>query len=91
MRRFGLRLLCTLAWGATPALPPAASAGTPPPDSAIQVQYRMCERRAGPYATQDTAWARRNQAQGMGYSVSGVFPCWEDGARGYCFNAFLPC
>jgi hypothetical protein len=55
-------------------------------------QQRECSRRVGPFATQDTAWQRRRQAQSQGYSVSGVFPCYDEyGTRGYCFNVFFPC
>ena len=55
-------------------------------------QQRECSRRVGPFATQDTAWQRRRQAQSQGYSVSGVFPCYDEyGTRGYCFNIFFPC
>ncbi len=45
--------------------------------------------RQGPYATQDTAWQRWREAQNQGREVSnGVFPCYEDYTRGYCFNTF---
>jgi len=49
-----------------------------------------CEAgRRGPYATQDTAWQRWREAQAQGFAVSnGVFPCWDQGTRGYCFNVF---
>ncbi len=58
----------------------------------IDLAQRSCPQRAGPYATQDTAWQRWRQARGQGYAVSeGVFPCFESGARGYCFNVFVPC
>ena len=47
------------------------------------------EGRRGPYATQDTAWQRWREAQAQGFAVSnGVFPCWDQGTRGYCFNVF---
>jgi Tfp pilus assembly protein PilV len=51
---------------------------------------QQCSQRVGPFATQDTAWARWRQAQGTGYAVSGgVFPCFDASAtRGYCFNVF---
>ena len=55
------------------------------------VQQRECSRRAGPYVTQSTALQRRRQAQSQGYGVSGVFPCYDGGTRGYCFNVFFPC
>jgi hypothetical protein len=51
-----------------------------------------CSRRIGPFATQDTAWQRWRQARGQGYSLSnGIFPCYDQGTRGYCFNVFRPC
>ena len=51
-----------------------------------------CSRRIGPFATQDTAWQRWRQARAQGYSLSnGIFPCYDQGTRGYCFNVFLPC
>jgi len=51
-----------------------------------------CSRRVGPFATQDTAWQRWRQARGQGYSLSnGIFPCYDQGTRGYCFNVFRPC
>jgi hypothetical protein len=51
-----------------------------------------CSRRVGPFVTQDTAWQRWRQARGQGYSLSnGIFPCYDQGARGYCFNVILPC
>lgn len=53
---------------------------------------RECSQRIGPFATQDTAFRRRAEAQAAGVSVSGVFPCFDEfGTRGYCFNVFLPC
>jgi hypothetical protein len=56
------------------------------------VQDGECSRRIGPFATQDTAWARQRGAKQQGYSVSGVFPCYDqDGYRGYCFNVFYRC
>ncbi len=55
-------------------------------------QYRECQQRVGPFATQTTAWQRWREAQSLGYSVSnGVVPCYENGARGYCFFAFYRC
>jgi hypothetical protein len=51
-----------------------------------------CSRRMGPFATQDTAWQRWRQARSQRYSLSnGIFPCYDQGTRGYCFNVFLPC
>lgn len=56
------------------------------------VQQRECSQRVGPFATQDTAWQRLQQAKTQGHGVSGVFPCYDGyGARGYCFNVFFPC
>ena len=54
-------------------------------------QSAQCSQRVGPFATQDTAWARWRQAQGGGYAVSGgVFPCYDaSSTRGYCFNVFV--
>ena len=50
---------------------------------------QQCSQRVGPFATQDTAWQRWREAQGRGYAVSnGVVPCYDQGARGYCFNVF---
>lgn len=55
-------------------------------------QLRQCSERAGPFATQSTAWQRLNQAERQGYAVSGVFPCYDSyGSRGYCFNVFYRC
>jgi hypothetical protein len=55
-------------------------------------QLRDCSRRAGPFATQTTAWQRLRQTESQGYGVSGVFPCYDGyGSRGYCFNVFVPC
>lgn len=58
-----------------------------------QAQAAECWKRAGPYATQDTAWRRWRESQGQGSKVSnGVFPCYDQyGIRGYCFNVFFPC
>jgi len=53
---------------------------------------RECSQRVGPFATQDTAFRRRQDAASLGYNVSGVFPCFdESGTRGYCFNVFFRC
>jgi hypothetical protein len=83
--------------GALQLLPaPALSQTAPQPNlfrTGLQLaQYRECQQRVGPFATQSTAWQRWRDAQGQGYSVSnGVVPCFEDGARGYCFFAFYRC
>jgi len=51
-----------------------------------------CSRRIGPVATQDRAWQLWRQARAQGYSLrNGIFPCFDHGTRGYCFNVFLPC
>jgi hypothetical protein len=53
---------------------------------------QQCSQRVGPFATQDTAWQRWRDAQSRGYAVSnGVVPCYDQGARGYCFNVFYSC
>ena len=52
---------------------------------------RECSRRVGPFVTQTTAWQRLRQAEGQGYGVSGVFPCYGEYGRGYCFNIFFRC
>ncbi|MEO0942672.1 MAG: hypothetical protein AAFY30_14075 [Cyanobacteria bacterium J06642_12] len=52
---------------------------------------QICSQRVGPFVTQSTATQRRSQAQFQGYEVSGVFPCFGQGGRGYCFNVFGPC
>jgi|SRR5215213_2537740 hypothetical protein len=53
---------------------------------------QQCWQRVGPFSTQDTAWQRWREAQGRGYAVSnGVVPCYDQGARGYCFNVFYSC
>lgn len=64
------------------------------PESRLHVaQYRQCERRAGPYATLDTAWRRWREARARGFAVSrGVVPCYDDrGTRGYGFIVFYRC
>lgn len=55
------------------------------------VQYRECSQRVGPFVTQSTAWQRLNDAKRYGYATSGVFPCYDGGSRGYCFNVFYAC
>jgi hypothetical protein len=55
-------------------------------------QYRQCSQRAGPFATQTTAWQRWREARNRGLSVSnGVVPCYWGDTRGYCFNIFHSC
>ena len=56
-------------------------------------QDRQCSQRAGPFATQDTAWRRLRSATTEGYGVgNGIFPCLDaSGARGYCFKVFFLC
>ncbi len=61
-------------------------------DQLYLAQYRECSQRAGPYATQSTAWQRWRDAESRGYPVSnGVVPCYEGSTRGYCFFVFLRC
>ncbi len=44
----------------------------------------------GGYVTQFTANQRRDEYQEDGCDVSnGIFPCWPDGVRAYCFNVFF--
>src|SRR5262245_31971104 len=98
MHRSAFHLLCFIGGAmalATPALSlPSAGANDPAlrlPQSQLR-PVQQCWQRMGPFATQDTAWARWRQAQGLGLSVSnGVVPCWDGGARGYCFNVFHAC
>ncbi len=80
--------------------PSAAMAATGPlslarPEPALaaplRLAQRQCSQRMGPYVTQSTAWQRLREAQRRGYGVSGVFPCYGTGGRGYCFNVFFPC
>jgi len=65
---------------------------TPLPAAAgddLRLAQNQCAHRVGPFATQQTAWLRWQQARAAGYSVSnGVVPCWENYTRGYCFNVF---
>jgi len=69
----------------------AAQAG-PPAQPPLRLAQGECSRRIGPFATQDTAWARWREARAQGLSVStGVFPCYDQGTRGYCFNVFGTC
>ncbi len=63
-------------------------------NSTLQLaQARQCERRAGPFATQDTAWRRWREARDRGLAVSrGVVPCYDQyHTRGYCFFVFYAC
>jgi hypothetical protein len=100
MRRVSLYALCFLACTMQLKPPPARSQEAADPDirqAAASHRLRVaqlgqCSRRLGPFATQDTAWSRWREAQGGGYAVSnGVYPCYENWARGYCFNVFLAC
>lgn len=95
--RYSLVLLCLLL---PPTIPATSVAATkmrdqfePLPRKELRlVQQRECSQRVGPFATQDTAWQKLNQAKGQGYGVSGVFPCYDGyGSRGYCFNVFARC
>ncbi len=63
----------------------------PVPAAPLQFAQRQCSQRIGPFVTQSTAWQRLRQAERQGYAVSGVFPCYGAGGRGYCFNVFFPC
>ena len=50
---------------------------------------QQCSQRVGPFATQTTAWQRWREVQAQGYAVSnGVVPCYDQGARGYCFIVY---
>jgi hypothetical protein len=100
MHRSTFCVLCTLV--CTLLLPASASSVTATrtsgqasqlPQGQIHfAQARQCSRRVGPFATQTTAWARWREARSRGYAVSnGVYPCYQDYIRGYCFNAFYPC
>jgi hypothetical protein len=94
--------LCSIALStllpATPAL--SQTAAKSGPEAQLQLregfhlaQYRECSQRAGPYATQTTAWQRWREAGSRGYSVSnGVVPCYDEtSTRGYCFFVFFRC
>lgn len=83
-----------------PSLALSASLETTPPSSGDAVRalsegrvefIQQCQQRVGPFVTQSTAYQRLQQAQGQGYGVSGVFPCYGGGGRGYCFNVFYSC
>jgi hypothetical protein len=97
MNRFAFGIAGTMACAALMA-PLAAQAqvsrfdpGLLGPQSTLHFVQR-CSRRVGPFATQDTAWQRWRQARAQGYSLSnGIFPCYDQGTRGYCFNVFLAC
>ena len=98
MHRSALYVLCFIGGAmALPApalsLPPAGAYSQAQLPSQSQLHFvQQCSQRIGPFATQDTAWARWRQAQGSGFSVSnGVVPCWDGGSRGYCFNVFYAC
>lgn len=78
---------------------PVSKAGPPAQSAASQKnagllhRTRQCQQRAGPYATQNTAWQYWQQARAQGYGVSnGVVPCRDQyGSRGYCFFVFYDC
>ena len=96
--RRGILLAACMLLPALPPLhaaePPAASPITALSHDRIQLaQRRQCQRRAGPYATQDTAWRRWRQARNQGMAVSrGVVPCYDQyRTRGYCFFVFYAC
>jgi hypothetical protein len=73
-------------------IPLRAESGLHLAQSLAQSFAQGCSRRIGPFVTQDTAWRRWREARGQGYSVSaGVFPCYDGGTRGYCFNILYPC
>jgi hypothetical protein len=100
MYRSTLCILCLLACALLLPAPAssltAAGAGDraaqPSQDRLHFAQRRQCSQRAGPFATQTTAWARWREARARGYAVSnGVYPCYQDWVRGYCFNVFYPC
>ena len=78
--------------GGAPARPPVpiADAGQPVAEGRLQL-VGQCQERVGPFVTQTTAYQRLQQAQSQGYAVSGVFPCYDGGSRGYCFNVFYQC
>lgn len=67
------------------------ASAAPPPQALRTVQLRECSQRVGPFVTQSTAWQRLNEAKSFGYATSGVFPCYDAGTRGYCFNVFYAC
>jgi hypothetical protein len=86
MNRSVLCLSAAVAVAAISLPPSIASAERVQLTGSVGVQ--ACQERVGPFASQDRAYQVRRQAQAMGYDVSGVFPCYQDWTRGYCFNAF---
>ena len=95
MNRFGLGIAGTVACAALMAPPAAQSQVSRFDQLSAGSTLRLvqgCSRRIGPFATQDTAWQRWRQGRAQGYALSnGIFPCYDQGTRGYCFNVFLPC
>jgi hypothetical protein len=94
-RRTALLSVCALqmsalSWSAAQEPPHAQVAPAPPMQLA---QARQCERREGPFVSQDTALQQKAQAQARGFAVSrGVVPCRDQYAtRGYCFFVFYAC
>ena len=73
-----------------PTAVPSAVASWPWSEGRIDF-VQQCQQRVGPFVTQGTAYQRLHHAQSQGYGVSGVFPCYGGGGRGYCFNVFYPC
>lgn len=88
-------LVVTLMYAASFVITPSAMAQNQRVvgDTLQLAQARQCERRAGPFVTQDTAWRRWREARAQGRSVSqGVVPCRDQyGTRGYCFFVFHAC
>ena len=81
IRRTALVLLSVLTFGLALACGDQGDAGGS--------GWGMGAGQQGPYATQDRAWQRRNEAQSQGRDVSGVFVCYDQySTRGYCFNLF---
>jgi hypothetical protein len=93
--------LCCFVFSAHLLSTPALSQAAAKPGGEAQVllqeplylaQYRECSQRAGPFASQDTAWQKRRDAESRGHPVSnGVVPCYEGSMRGYCFFVFSRC
>ncbi|HEU0223199.1 MAG TPA: hypothetical protein VFR34_13450 [Paracoccaceae bacterium] len=84
----GTALAMFLAAGAL-AGNPVTRPPAPPAASLLPAQYQQCEQRVGPFATQDRAWSVWREAQARGYQVSnGIYICWVDYTRAYCFNVF---
>ncbi len=91
---FAILLACALQLPSSPATAGSGlwlHAGQEFTPAVLQLAQRQCSQRMGPYVTQSTAWQRLREAQRRGYGVSGVFPCYGTGGRGYCFNVFFPC